>query len=122
MNIGTTATLVPLVNAGKLRAIAIIGEDRYADLPDVPTMEESGVPLRFTFWGGLLAPAATPPDVVRKLNATLNEVLGNAELKANMAKLGLLPKPGTPEQFGAFLEDERRAWAEAVGLTGVKID
>ena len=122
MNIGTTATLVPLVNAGRLRAIAVIGEGRYADLPDVPTMDESGVPLRFTFWSGLLVPAATPPDVVRKLNATLNNVLANPELKASMAKLGLLPKPGSPQQFATFLEAEAREWAEAVGLTGVKID
>jgi len=122
MNIGTTATLVPLVNAGRLRAIAVIGEGRYTDLPDVPTMDESGVPLRFTFWSGLLAPAATPPEVVQKLNATLNEVLATSELKASMAKLGLLPKPGTPQQFGAFLAAEGREWAQAVGLTGVKID
>jgi tripartite-type tricarboxylate transporter receptor subunit TctC len=122
MNIGTTATLVPLVKAGKLRAIAVIGEGRYADLPDVPTIEESGVPLTFTFWSGLLAPAATPPDIVQKLNTTLNEVLATSELKASMAKLGLLPKPGTPQQFAAFLAAERKAWAEAVDLTGVKID
>ncbi len=122
MNVGTTATVVPLVKAGRLRAIAVIGEERYADLPDVPTMAESGVPLSFTFWTGLLAPAATPPDVVQKLNATLNEVLANPELKASMAKLGLLPKPGTPQQFDAFLEAEAREWARAVGLTGVKID
>ena len=75
MNIGTTATIVPLVNAGRLRAIAVIGEGRYADLPDVPTMDESGVPLTFTFWTGLLAPAATPPDVLRTLNETGNELL-----------------------------------------------
>jgi tripartite-type tricarboxylate transporter receptor subunit TctC len=122
MNVGTTATVVPLIKAGKLRAIAVIGEERYADLPDVPTMVESGVPLTFTFWTGMLAPAATPPDVLQKLNTTLNEVLANPELKASMAKLGLLPKPGTREQFAAFLEAERREWAQAVGLTGVKID
>lgn len=110
------------MKAGKLRAIAVIGDARYADLPDVPTMDESGVPLTFTFWTGLLAPAATPPGVLQKLNTTLNEVVANPELKASMAKLGLLPKPGTPQQFGAFLEVERRAWAEAVSLTGVKID
>ena len=122
MNIGTTATLVPLVKAGKLRAIAVIGEGRYADMPDIPTIEESGVPMTFTFWSGLLAPAATPPDIVQKLNATLNEVLATPELKASMAKLGLLPRLGTPQQFGAFLEAERRAWADAVDVTGVKID
>ena len=122
MNIGTTATLVPLVKAGKLRAIAVIGDGRYADLPDIPTMAESGVPLHFGFWSGLLAPAATPPDIVQKLNSTLNEVLASSELKASMAKLGLLPKIGTPQQFLTFLEAERRDWFEAVGLTGVKIE
>ncbi|MBX9774465.1 MAG: tripartite tricarboxylate transporter substrate binding protein [Xanthobacteraceae bacterium] len=122
MNIGTTATLTPLVKAGKLRAIAVIGEGRYAELPDIPTIEESGIPLTFTFWSGLLAPAATPPDVVQKLSTTLNEVLAYPELKASMAKLGLLPKPGTPQQFGTFLAAERKAWAEAVDVTGVKID
>jgi tripartite-type tricarboxylate transporter receptor subunit TctC len=110
------------VKAGKLRAIAVIGEGRYADLPDVPTMAESGVPLRFEFWTGLLAPAATPPDIVQKLNGTLNEVLASSEMKASMAKLGLLPKIGTPQQFLTFLESERRDWIEAVGLTGVKIE
>ena len=122
MNIGTTATIVPLVKSGKLRAIAVIGEGRYADLPDVPTLAESGVPLRFEFWTGLLAPAATPPDVVHKLSTTLNEVLASPEMKASMAKLGLLPKVGTPQQFLKFLEAERNDWIEAVGLTGVKID
>jgi tripartite-type tricarboxylate transporter receptor subunit TctC len=122
MNVGTTATVVPLVKTGRLRAIAVIGEERYADLPEIPTMAESGVPLSFTFWTGLLAPAATPPDVLQKLNATLNDVLANPELKASMAKLGLLPKPGTPQQFNAFLEAEAREWSQAVGLTGVKID
>jgi tripartite-type tricarboxylate transporter receptor subunit TctC len=122
MNIGTTATLMPLVKAGKLRAIAVIGERRYAELPDLPTIAEGGVPMTFTFWSGLLAPGATPPDVVGKLSTTLNEVLASPELKASMAKLGLEPKPGTPQQFGAFLEAERRAWAEAVDVTGVKID
>jgi tripartite-type tricarboxylate transporter receptor subunit TctC len=122
MNIGTTATLVPLVKAGKLRALAVIGDGRYGDLPDVPTMAESGVPLTFTFWTGLLAPAATPADVVQKLNAALNSALANPELKASMAKLGLAPKPGTPEQFREFLAGEREAWARAVSLTGLKID
>jgi tripartite-type tricarboxylate transporter receptor subunit TctC len=122
MNIGTTATVVPLVHSGKLRAIAVIGEGRYADLPDIPTMAESGVPLSFTFWTGFLAPSATPPDVVRRLNTALNDVLANPDLKSSMAKLGLQPKPGTPQQFGEFLEMERREWANAVGVTGVKID
>jgi len=122
MNIGTTATLVPLVRSGKLRAVAVIGEGRYPDLPEVPTMAESGVPLTLGFWSGLLAPAGVPEDVVRKLNGTLNEVLHTAELKESMAKLGLQPKGGSPREFAAFLDDEKAAWANAVAITGVKLD
>jgi tripartite-type tricarboxylate transporter receptor subunit TctC len=85
-------------------------------------MTESGVPLTFTFWTGLLAPAGIPPDVLQTLNSALNGVLADPELQARMAKLGLLPKPGTPQEFAAFLETERREWADAVHLTGVKID
>ena len=122
MNIGTTATVVPLVRSGKLRALAVIGEGRYRDLPDVPMMVESGIPLAFTFWGGFLAPKGTPADVVQKLNTTLNEVLQTPELKESMAKLGLDPKPGTPQQFADFLEAEKREWGNAVQVTGVKIE
>jgi len=122
MNIGTTATLVPLVRSGKLRAIAVIGEGRYPDLPEVPTMAESGVPLSLFFWTGMLAPAGVPADVIGKLNATLNDVLRNAELKESMAKLGLQPKGGSPQDFAAFLDAEKAAWANAVTTTGVKLD
>jgi len=122
MNIGTTATLVPLVRSGKLRAVAVIGEGRYPDLPEVPTMAESGVPLTLGFWSGLLAPAGIPADVVRKLNGTLNDVLHTAELKESMAKLGLQPKGGSPQDFAAFLDAEKAAWADAVAITGVKLD
>jgi tripartite-type tricarboxylate transporter receptor subunit TctC len=122
MNVGTTATVVPLVRSGKLRALAVIGEGRYRDLPDVPTMVESGVPLAFTFWTGLLAPKGTPAEVMQKLNTTLNEVLQNPELKESMAKLGLDPKPGTPQDFADFLDAEKREWGNAVQITGVKIE
>jgi len=122
MNIGTTATLVPLVRSGKLRAVAVIGEGRYPDLAEVPTMAESGVPLTLGFWSGLLAPAGVPDDVVRKLNGTLNEVLRTAELRESMAKLGLQPKGGSPREFAGFLDDEKAAWANAVAITGVKLE
>src|SRR5262249_42155982 len=105
-----------------LRAIAVIGEGRYPDLPEVPTMAESGVPLSLFFWTGMLAPAGTPIAVVGKLSATLNDVLRNAELKESMAKLGLQPGGGSPQEFAAFLDAEKAAWANAVATTGVKLD
>ena len=122
MNIGTTATLVPLVRSGKLRAIAVIGDGRYPDLAGVPTMAESGVPLALTFWTGLLAPAAVAPDIVRKLNDALTEAQSSPELIASMAKLGLQPQTGSPADFAAFLDKEKKDWAHAVEVTGVKLD
>jgi tripartite-type tricarboxylate transporter receptor subunit TctC len=123
MNIGTTATLVPLVLAGKLKAIAVTGATRYPELPNVPTMIESGYPqLSLGFWAGVMAPAAIPADVGRKLNATLNEVLHTPEMRTSMAKLGLQPKASSPWEFEEFLQAEMRDWANAVNTTGVKLD
>jgi tripartite-type tricarboxylate transporter receptor subunit TctC len=123
MNIGTTATLVPLVQTGKLKALAVTGGSRYPELPDVPTMTESGLPqLSLTFWAGLMAPAATPPDIVTKLNATWNEIVRSAEMTQSMAKLGLQAKRGSPQDFAAFLGSDMRDWAAAVTTTGVKLD
>jgi tripartite-type tricarboxylate transporter receptor subunit TctC len=123
MNIGTTATLVPLVLAGKLKAIAVTGTTRYPELPNIPTVTESGFPqLSLGFWAGVVAPAAIPADVGRKLNATLNDVLRTPEMRNSMAKLGLQPKASTPREFGDFLQAEMRDWAAAVTATGVKLD
>jgi tripartite-type tricarboxylate transporter receptor subunit TctC len=123
MNIGTTATLVPLVKAGRLKAIAVTGAERYPELPDVPTMIESGYPqLSLGFWAGILAPAQTPADVMRTLGTTLTTVLLSNDMKANMAKLGLQPKASSPQEFGEFLLHEMRDWSAAVAATGVKLD
>jgi tripartite-type tricarboxylate transporter receptor subunit TctC len=123
LNIGTTATLLPLVQERKVRAIAVWGEKRYPELPDVPTMIESGFPgISLGFWVGLVAPAGTPAPIIDKLNGEINAALGLPAMKASMAKLGLEGRPGTPQQFGAFLADELPKWAEIVRLAGVKTD
>jgi tripartite-type tricarboxylate transporter receptor subunit TctC len=122
MNVGTTATIVPLVNAGKLAAIAVIGEGRYADCPTFRPWPRAACRCRLHSGPACWRRRQRRRTCYSKLNATLNEVLASPELKASMAKLGLLPKPGTPQQFGAFLEAEAREWAQAVGLTGVKIE
>jgi tripartite-type tricarboxylate transporter receptor subunit TctC len=123
LNIGTASTLVPLIRDGKLRAISVWGPTRFPELPDVPTMMESGFPgLSLFFWSGLLAPAGTPAAIVSRLNAETNTALRSPEMTASMARLGVEPSTGSPEDFAAFIAEEAPKWARIVEASGVKID
>jgi tripartite-type tricarboxylate transporter receptor subunit TctC len=119
----TKALLLPLIKDGKLRALAVTSDARWPELPDVPTMRESGfagVPAYL--WIGLLAPAQTPAAVIEKLNAGMNEGLKAPEVQASIAKLGLEARSVTPRQFAAALADETRLWEAAVKESGVQLD
>ena len=123
LNIGTTSTLLPLIREGKIRAIAQWGKSREADLPDVPTMIESGFPgLSLGFWVGLWAPAGTPAAIVDKLNRATNAALGSPEMKASMTRLGVAPSIGSVQDFAAFIADEAPKWREIVKASGVQIN
>jgi tripartite-type tricarboxylate transporter receptor subunit TctC len=123
LNIGTAATLAPLIHEGKLRAISVWGPTRFPDLPDVPTMIESGFPgLSLWFWSGLWAPAGTPAAIVDRLNAATNAALASSEMKASMAKLGIEGTIGSPQDFAAFIAAEAPKWAEIVATSGVKVE
>src|SRR5262249_17296972 len=99
----TTAILLPHIQAGKLRALALASEARLPLLPDVPTTAESGYPkLVASFWSGLLAPAGTPSPIVDKLNAPINDILASQEAQAGFARLGAQAKIGSPQDFAAF--------------------
>jgi tripartite-type tricarboxylate transporter receptor subunit TctC len=121
MNFGTLATLLPLIQQGKVRALAVTTQARSKDLPDVPTMVESGLPeLALTFSAGLLAPAGTPADIIHKLNLETNEAMKTPELTASMAKLGFEPQIWPTENYAAFLVEEMRRWPPIVKAAGVK--
>ena len=121
MLFGTTATLLPLIRDGKLRALATTSKTRNPDLPDVPTMTEAGLPgLTQSFWLGVLAPAHTPNDIIKKLNGYINATLKPAEVKTTMAKLGFEPSPGSSEDFAKFLAADVHTWASIVKSAGVK--
>ena len=123
MNFGTTATLLPLIRQGKVRALAVTTQMRAKDLPEVPTMIESGLPqLALTFSAGLLAPAGTPTEIVAKLNAEINGAMSTPELAASMGKLGFEPKIWAPQDYAAFLADEMRRWPPIVKAAGVKAE
>jgi tripartite-type tricarboxylate transporter receptor subunit TctC len=122
LNIGTTATLVPLVKEGKLKAISAWSPSRLPDLPDVPTMIESGYSgLSLSFWAGIWAPAGTPPDVVAKLNADINAVLNLPEVRESLRRRGVEPRPGSPEAFAAFISAETPKWLNIVRASGVTV-
>jgi tripartite-type tricarboxylate transporter receptor subunit TctC len=123
MNFGTTSTLLPLIQQGKIRALAVTTQTRSKDLPDVPTMIESGLPqLALIFSAGLLAPAGTPAEIVGKLNTEINEVMHTPELTAAMRKLGFEPKTWSPQDYGAFLADEMQRWPPIVRAAGIKAE
>jgi tripartite-type tricarboxylate transporter receptor subunit TctC len=123
LNIGTTATLVPLIRQGKIKAISAWSPKRIAELPDIPTMIESGYPgMSLTFWAGLWAPAGTPDAVVRKLNAEIDAVLRAPEMTASLGRLGVSANPGSVEDFAAFIAAETPKWENIVRVSGVKVD
>jgi tripartite-type tricarboxylate transporter receptor subunit TctC len=120
MNFNVTAFVLPLIREGKLRPLAVTNKARSPDLPDVPTMAESGLPrLTRGFWTGLIGPKATPAGIVKRLNAAVNGGLATPEMQASLAKLGYQPKPGTPEDFAALLAEEIETWKKAAKAAGI---
>ena len=113
----------PHVLSGKLRALAVTTSKRSPTAPDLPTMEESGVkPFDVSSWFGLIAPAGTPPEIVNKLNAAMNQAFDKPEVKEAYAKLGAVSEKNTPQQFGAFIKSEVASWAPVVKSSGAKVD
>ena len=118
-----TSVLLPLIQAGKLRALAVTSPDRVRELPDVPTMIESGFPGFFsTSWTGLLAPARTPPDVIARLNREINEAVQSAEFKAALAKLSSEPLGGTPQDFTSLIKADIAKWQPIVTSLNLKTE
>ena len=123
LNIGTTATLVPLIKEGKLKAISVWSPARNPDLPEVPTMIESGYGgLSLSFWAGLWAPAGTPDYVVERFNSEVNAVLASPEVVSGLTKLGLEARPGSPRQFADFIAAEIPKWRDIVRVSGVVVE
>jgi tripartite-type tricarboxylate transporter receptor subunit TctC len=110
----------PQVEAGKLRALAVMGRARSRYLANVPTAMESGVKdLDVASWNGLAVPAGTPRDVVLRLNREVNEALRTPRVQARMADLGVEARGSTPEAARALLESEIRRWSEVITRAGI---
>jgi tripartite-type tricarboxylate transporter receptor subunit TctC len=117
------STVVPHVKAVKLHALGVIGRQRLAALPEVPTLAEAGVPgFEAALWFGLNAPSGTPRSVIERLNKETIRVLELPEVKTQLAAQSIEPAPGSSEQFGAFIQQETAKWTRVVRAAGVKAE
>ena len=114
---------MPHVKSGKLRALGSCGPQRSAATPDVPTVNESGLPgFEVIAWWGMLAPAKTPRAVVERLNREMRTILELAEVRRSMIDQGMDPAAGEPEQFAALIRADMDKWGEIGKRLGVKLD
>ena len=106
-----------------MRALASTGKKRSPVTPDVPTVDEAGVPgYEATIWLGLMAPAGTPRPVLEKLNGAVNKVLESPEVKETWAKQGAVPMGMSIDEFDKFLRADIVKWSKVVKLSGAKVD
>ncbi len=119
----TMPTVLPQARAGKLRALATIGEVRSAAAPELPTVAEAGLPgFAVTNWVGLFAPAGTPPEIVRRWNAETSRFMQSPEIRARLLAEGARFIPMTPEEFAGFVKAEIAKWAPVVKASGARVD
>ena len=120
--VGFTVMVITLPHgkAGRVRALAVTGSQRSALMPDLPTVAESGLPgYAVTAWFGLLAPAATPVDIVTRVSAEVQKGFKTAQMKERFSSMGADPVGNSPAQFAAFLKAEMTKWAQLVKAAGI---
>jgi tripartite-type tricarboxylate transporter receptor subunit TctC len=121
MQFGTIPPTLTHIRAGKLRALAVTGAVRNPTLPEVPTIAESGLPrYECTLWQAIVAPAATSPAIVARLNRELTAILGDPGVREALAKQGVEPDPGTPEALASRIRDDVRKWREVIVGAGIR--
>ena len=119
----TIPSVVQHIQAGKLRALAVTGKERSPEMPDIPTVAESGLPdFEVTAWFGIFAPAQTPQPVVARLNAELVKILAMADVREKLANHGVEPGGGSPESLGRFLVSEVAKWGDVVREAGIRTE
>ncbi len=115
---------LPYLRSGAIKAFAILGEKRWSASPDIPTIDEAGVPgLHLPFWNGMWAPAGTPGDVIAKLNGAVRKALADPALRQRLTKVGLeipAPQDQSPEALGAFQKAEIDKWWPVIKAAGIK--
>ncbi len=115
--------VVPLMQAGKVKLLATTGGKRIASIPELPTIAEAGYPgAAMGIWYGLVAPAATPKDILARLHQEITRIQTLPDIRERFVQLGTEPTTSTPEQFTALVRDELVKWAKVIKAAGVKIE
>ena len=123
LSIGSVFLTKPHIDSKRLRALAVTTSVRSPNLPDVPTMAESGYPgFDAPAWWAVLAPAKTPPDIVKRMNDEINAVLKQPDVAAKLEAQGIQVRTGTPQAAQQFIESQIDAWAKVVRDNGIKSD
>ncbi|MGO4331772.1 tripartite tricarboxylate transporter substrate binding protein [Cupriavidus sp. 2KB_15] len=111
----------PLLKSGQLKALAVVGKHRLPTLPDVPTLDEAGVPgIDSMEWYGVVAPAGTPGGIVTRLNDEITKAMRNAGVRQRLASRGFAPASGTPQAFGDLIQAEQKKWPAVVRQAGLR--
>ena len=121
MGINGAPAVMAHVNSGRLRALAVTGLTRLPSLPQIPTLDQSGVKgFDASGWYGIVAPAGTPGAIVAKLNAEIRRIMQTPDLRARLDNEGAIPAAGSPEEFGAFIASEIARWAAVLKRAGIE--
>ena len=114
---------LPQIKAGTVKALAVTGRERATVLPDLPTMIGSGLANYTAFtWNGLLAPSATPPQVILIINTAIQKVLASPEMAKRYASIGTDVMSGTPDTFKVLIQDETKKWRQIIDTNGLKAE
>ncbi len=114
-------SVLPHVQAGKLKAVAVSSAKRSASAPDIPTVAESGYPgFEYSNWNALFAPANTPPQIIKQVNAEIVRILNDSEVSRRLIIQGADPAPGSPASLAKYMRTDHERWRKVIGSAGIK--
>ncbi|MSQ52941.1 MAG: tripartite tricarboxylate transporter substrate binding protein [Betaproteobacteria bacterium] len=118
------SVMLPHVQAGRIKLLAVSTLERFSLTPEIPTVAESGGLKNFDSdgWNGILAPAGTPREVVLRINRDINDALASNDVRAILTKAQIRPRGGSPEQFGELMRGESQKWGPVIKYTGARLD
>jgi tripartite-type tricarboxylate transporter receptor subunit TctC len=123
MLVMAVAACAPQINAGRVRALAVLSEKRASVVPNVPTSREAGINnIEVPLWYGILAPAATPREIITRLNTEFTKALTSSDVREKFAGAGLEPATSTPEQFAAWIKSETVRYGKVIKDAGIKAE